>query len=146
MTAREQGFTLIELLVAMLIIGILAAIAIPTFFDQRRKATDAGGKEMAHTAEVAMEVLGTDNDGSYSTASRAKLKAIDRSIPTAAGTPARSYLSAASGTTDSWTLTITAPTGNRFTIAKSSAGALSFTCTVRKGQDRGGCPSSGRWG
>jgi hypothetical protein len=45
----------------------------------------------------------------------------------------------------SWTLTITAPTGNTFTVAKSSAGVLTYTCTVPAGNDRGGCPGSGNW-
>ena len=62
---------MIELLVVVVIIGILAAIAIPAFFNQRNKASDSGAKEMAHTSRVAMEALGSDNDGSYSTASPA---------------------------------------------------------------------------
>ena len=146
MANREEGFTLIELLVVMLIIGILAAIAIPTFFNQRNKASDSSAKEMAHTSQVAVETLATDNNGSYASASPANLNAIDSSILTAAGTPAKPYASAASGTVNSWTLTVTSPTGNAFTIAKSSAGVLSYTCTVPAGNDRGGCPSSGNWG
>ena len=143
--SSEKGFTLIELLVVMLIIGILAAIAIPTFFNQRNKASDSSSKEMAHTAQIAAETIATDNNGSYTTVSPATLAAIDASVRTAPGTPPKPYVSAASGTADSWTLTITAPTGDTFTVAKSSSGALSFTCTV-SGTDRGGCPTGGNWG
>jgi type IV pilus assembly protein PilA len=143
---REEGFTLIEVLAVMIIIGILAAIAIPTFFNQRNKASDSSAKEMAHTSQVAMETLATDNNGSYSTGSPTTLNAIDSSIRTAAGTPAKPYASAASGTANSWTVTITSPTTNTFTIAKSATGVLTYTCVVAAGNDRGGCPSSGNWG
>jgi type IV pilus assembly protein PilA len=146
MFKREEGFTLIELLIAMLIIGILSAIAIPAFLNQRRKASDLGGKAMAHTAQVAMETFAVDNNGSYSTATPAKLKAIESSILTAAGSPAKPFASAATGTASTFTLTITAPTGNKFLITKAANGALSYTCTVAAGQNRGGCPSSGKWG
>ena len=145
MIKREAGFTLIEVLAVMIIIGILAAIAIPAFFNQRDKASDSSAKEMAHTSQVAMEALGSDNDGSYSSASPTALSAVDKSIPTAPGSPAKPYASAASGTAKTWTFTITSPTGNSFTVAKSSTG-VTYTCTVPAGNDRGGCPSSGDWG
>ena len=147
MASEESGFTLVELLVVMLIIGLLAAIAIPAFFNQRNKAYDANAKEQARTAETAMETYATDNGGTYQNVTPAKLAAIENSIQTA-GTSA--YLSAAASqgaTFKGWTLTVTSPsTTNTFTIARDPAtGALSYTCGPVANQGTGGCPSGGNW-
>src|SRR6478672_7080980 len=77
----EAGFTLIELLVVMLILGSLAAIALPAFFNQREKAGDAKAKETVHTAQVAIETYATEHNGSYEGADNAKLHAIEPSLP-----------------------------------------------------------------
>ena len=59
-TREESGFTLIELLVVMLILGILAAIAVPSFLSQRDKAKDAEAKAAVRTAQTAAETIYTD--------------------------------------------------------------------------------------
>ena len=79
----EKGFTLIELLVVILIIGILAAIAIPAFLNQRAKAYDANAKSSVRTAATAMETYATDNNGDYTNATIAKLQAIEPTLTNA---------------------------------------------------------------
>ena len=62
----QNGFTLIELLVVILIIGILAAIAIPAFLSQKSKAYDSSAKTLAQTAQTAAETYAGENNGKYS--------------------------------------------------------------------------------
>ena len=62
---REAGFTLIELLVVIIIIGILAAIAIPVFLNQRKKGYDAQAKSDLRNMATAEETYLTDNPTGY---------------------------------------------------------------------------------
>jgi type IV pilus assembly protein PilA len=62
---NEGGFTLIELLVVIIIIGILAAIAIPTFLNQREKGYKADMKSAAKNAATAVESFATETNGNY---------------------------------------------------------------------------------
>ena len=141
----EGGFTLIELLVVILIIGILAAIAIPSFLNQKSKATDASAKELAHTAQVAMETCATDNNGLYtSCGSAAILQSYEATIQTVLGNN-NAYLSSVLGNSPvgGYTVTTTSPSGNTFSIVRGSNGSLTRTCTPTTGI-KGGCVN-GTW-
>ena len=93
---EEGGFTLIELLVVIIIIGILAAIAIPTFLRQREKGWLASVKSDVKNAVTAEESYGTEHDGTY-TANLADLVAegynasSEVTITAAVGDPATSF-------------------------------------------------------
>ena len=138
----ESGFTLVELLVVMLIIGLLAAIAIPAFFNQRNKARDASAKESVRTAQTATETYSTDNNGAYTGADVGALQAIE---PTVLGTTAVTGPGGVGNpTATGYAVTVTSATGNAFTISRQG-GTINYTCTVPAGGDRGGCPTGGLW-
>jgi type IV pilus assembly protein PilA len=140
----EQGFTLIELLVVILIIGILAAIAIPSFLSQKSKATDAQAKELARTAETTAETIATDNGGGYGVLSPSELKSYEPSIATGSGVPTKeAWITSASGTGNSYEVTATSSSGDTFKIARNATGEVSRTC-VASGSSKG-CPAGGSW-
>jgi type IV pilus assembly protein PilA len=138
-TAGESGFTLVELLVVMLIITILAAVAIPAFGEQTKKAVDARAEETAHTATVAMETCMIESGGLYGNCDVKALRAIEPTLPES---PTLKVSVPQKGT--SYTITVRSePKSQTFKVKRSAKGVFTFPCTTK---GIGACPTTGAWG
>jgi type IV pilus assembly protein PilA len=132
--SNDDGFTLVELLVVVLCIGILSAIAIPSFLNQRSKAQDGAAKSDVRTAQTATET-NYINEQTYATISPAQLKVVESSLNNA-------NLTTASGTINTYTIAVTSKSNGVFTITRGATGIVTRTCTP---VGKGACANNGSW-
>src|ERR1700761_4005170 len=136
----QEGFTLIELLVVILIIGILAAVAIPAFLNQKGKANDANVKSDINTAQTAEETFYTD--GQVYTANTSDLTNIENTLTSALASPESLTLATASagtpilyGASDgsqavSYNIWAHSQSGVNYALTKFADGTVQRTCSA----------------
>jgi type IV pilus assembly protein PilA len=98
MSRTQRGFTLIELMIVVVIIGILAAIAIPNFIAMQNRAKEGSTKSNMHTVQLAAEDYGVQNDGVYAAAMSVGTTSANFTLPSSFKNP----FDATTGSGNSW--------------------------------------------
>jgi len=136
---EEKGFTLIELLVVILIIGILAAIALPAFLGQRSKGQDADAKSNARNMVSHLESFYATEQTYDAAKAKASTDITNSGLSIGGGA---GQVDITAGNANSYTVVATSKSGGTFTISKAANGLVSRSCN-KPGE--GACQSDSKW-
>ena len=136
-TRTQVGFTFVEMLVAMIVLGLLAAVMIPTLLGQREKAEGATAQSLLRTGATSMVAVAFDTDG-YVGVSPARLAAAEPNLdwlPVPGGQAPRNQVSVTGLGPAGYTLTTTTSSGTTFTLVKNLASSPTIVRSCGPGCD-----------
>jgi type IV pilus assembly protein PilA len=138
---QERAFTLVEVLVVMVVLGALAAIAVPAFQGQGSKGTDSEAKSIAVSAAKTIEACAAEHGGSYESCSKDALLAMEPSLNDGVD---RLTVVTGAATYEIGVMSKRDPNVS-FTVSKAADGTTARTCSTN--EDRGGCQAlrTGTW-